>query len=210
LKPAGYQVTQVRELTAAKSIMRTSPVDSIILDAGLGGQQHEFIRDLVKTFPATPLILIGSGEDEGSYVDIMRQGVFDYLTPPLKPDVVVETVKRSIEQRARLNSWAQDRYRRDTDVLRRRVNYLETLSSVGRSVTASLDLDEVLKLVVDAAVDITGAEEGSLLILDEIINFGKTDQIKGFIHPFGQRTQFDVSAFFPDFIYIAHDDTHAG
>jgi two-component system, OmpR family, phosphate regulon sensor histidine kinase PhoR len=47
------------------------------------------------------------------------------------------------------------------------VNVLETLSNVGRSVTASLDLDEVLKLVVDAAVDITGAEEGSLLILDE-------------------------------------------
>jgi len=38
---------------------------------------------------------------------------------------------------------------------------------VGRSITASLDLDVVLKLVVDAAVEITGAEEGSLLILDE-------------------------------------------
>jgi two-component system phosphate regulon sensor histidine kinase PhoR len=44
---------------------------------------------------------------------------------------------------------------------------LETLGEIGRSITASLDLDRVLTMVVDAAVDLTGAEEGSLLLLDE-------------------------------------------
>jgi two-component system NtrC family sensor kinase len=38
---------------------------------------------------------------------------------------------------------------------------------VGRDVTSVLDLDQVLQKVVEAAVTLTGAEEGSLLLLDE-------------------------------------------
>jgi len=38
---------------------------------------------------------------------------------------------------------------------------------LGRSITSSLDQDSVLSAVVDAAVELTGAEEGSLLLLDE-------------------------------------------
>jgi len=44
---------------------------------------------------------------------------------------------------------------------------LETIARIGRTVTAMLDLDEVLTTVVDAAVRLTEAEEGSLLLLDE-------------------------------------------
>lgn len=44
---------------------------------------------------------------------------------------------------------------------------LEALTRIGRSISASLDLDEVLTMVVDAAVELTGAEEGSLLLVDE-------------------------------------------
>ncbi|HZD57677.1 MAG TPA: ATP-binding protein [Anaerolineales bacterium] len=47
------------------------------------------------------------------------------------------------------------------------IKELETLGAIGRTITASLDLDKVLTMVVDAAVDLTGAEEGSLLLVDE-------------------------------------------
>jgi len=57
--------------------------------------------------------------------------------------------------------------KRNTKTLEMRVAGLETLTRVGRSVTSLLDLDGVLKAVVDAAVELTGAEEGSLLLLDE-------------------------------------------
>ena len=167
LSPAGYQVIQVKEPTAAKSIIRSSPVDSVILESHLGGDNLEFVDDLLDSFPATPLILIGTAQEKELYIDTLCRGIVDYLATPLKPDIVLEVVQRGVERRSRLESWAKDRYRRDTDMLKRRVNVLETLSNVGRSLTASLNLDEVLKLVVEAAVDITGAEEGSLLILDK-------------------------------------------
>lgn len=167
LKPAGYQVTQVNDPTAAKAIIRSSPIDAMILEFALDGGDFRLVDDLIGNFPGIPLILIGSTEDDAVYLEALRKGVMEFLSPPLKPDVILKNVRRAVERRARLNSWARDRYQRDTDVLRHRVNVLETLSNVGRSVTASLDLDVVLKLVVDAAVEITGAEEGSLLILDE-------------------------------------------
>lgn len=167
LQPAGYQVIQVTEPTAAKSIIRSSPIDSIVLDAGVGESEFDFVDELVKTFPVIPLILIGKSEDDEFHFKALRHGVMDVLPLPLKPDVVLDAVQRGVERRAQFNSWASDRNRRDTDVLRKRVNVLETLSKVGRSLTASLDLDEVLTQVVDTAVELTGSEEGSLLILDE-------------------------------------------
>ncbi len=48
-----------------------------------------------------------------------------------------------------------------------RVDELETLAKVGRAVTAQLDLDKVLTTVVDTAVELTGSDEGSILLLDE-------------------------------------------
>jgi two-component system, OmpR family, phosphate regulon sensor histidine kinase PhoR len=167
LKPAGYQVAQVKEPSAAKAIIRSSPIDAIVIEYGIDGGEFEIVKEFVDTYPGVPLIIISNIEDEALYIKALRLGVFECLMPSLKPDVVLGVVQRAVERRAKLNAWASDRYKRNTDVLRQRVNVLETLSNVGRSVTASLDLDEVLKLVVDAAVDITGAEEGSLLILDE-------------------------------------------
>lgn len=43
---------------------------------------------------------------------------------------------------------------------------LELLGRVGRSLTTVLDLDNVLKRIVIAAVEFTGAEEGSVLLVD--------------------------------------------
>jgi two-component system NtrC family sensor kinase len=50
--------------------------------------------------------------------------------------------------------------------LERRLTELEALAQIGRTVTATLDLDPVLTAVVEDAVRLTGAEEGSLLLLD--------------------------------------------
>jgi two-component system NtrC family sensor kinase len=54
-----------------------------------------------------------------------------------------------------------------TDELQYRLKGLEALSQVGRTVTALLDHSDVLTAVVEAAVRLTGAEEGSLLLIDD-------------------------------------------
>jgi GAF domain-containing protein len=51
--------------------------------------------------------------------------------------------------------------------LQRRAQELNVLYEVGKSVSSSLELEEVLQRVVEAAVYVVGAEEGSLMLLDE-------------------------------------------
>jgi two-component system NtrC family sensor kinase len=51
--------------------------------------------------------------------------------------------------------------------LQRRAQELNVLYGVGKSVASVLDLEEVLHRVVEAAVYVVGAEEGSLMLLDE-------------------------------------------
>jgi two-component system NtrC family sensor kinase len=60
--------------------------------------------------------------------------------------------------------------RRTTASLEQRVDEMNTLVNLGRSITSTLDLDNVLTSVVTAAVELTGAEEGHLLLVDEETN----------------------------------------
>jgi putative methionine-R-sulfoxide reductase with GAF domain len=48
-----------------------------------------------------------------------------------------------------------------------RAEKLEALHNIGTAITSALDLEEVLTRIAEAAVFITNAEEGSLLLLDE-------------------------------------------
>jgi two-component system NtrC family sensor kinase len=47
------------------------------------------------------------------------------------------------------------------------VQSLEALQKIGRQVTSLLDLDKILAAVVEATVELTQAEEGSLLLIDD-------------------------------------------
>jgi signal transduction histidine kinase/DNA-binding response OmpR family regulator len=51
--------------------------------------------------------------------------------------------------------------------LTRRVDQLEALAEVGEALNTSLDADEVLRMIVDFAVQLSGADGGSLLDFDE-------------------------------------------
>jgi two-component system NtrC family sensor kinase len=97
----------------------------------------------------------------------LRIGFTDFLCPPLRPDDVLQAVARSLQQHKKILEWSRLECRRNTKSLQQRLDGLEALQRIGRTVTALLDLDNVLTAVVDAAVELTGAEEGSLLLLDE-------------------------------------------
>lgn len=55
----------------------------------------------------------------------------------------------------------------ETEHLERRVRELATLHEIARAVTSVLDLESVLNRIVEAAVYLTNAEEGFLLLVDE-------------------------------------------
>lgn len=59
------------------------------------------------------------------------------------------------------------RLEQEFDQARTRADKLHTLHNLGMAIASTQDLEQVLTRIVEAAVYITGAEEGSLLLLDE-------------------------------------------
>ena len=110
-----------------------------------------------------PVILMTLHGSEETAVQAFRLGAKDYIIKPFKVEVMLEAIDRALAEK-RLMSTGM----RDVDQqLERRVKELNILYGVGKSVTSLLDLEKVLNRIVEAAVFVTGAEEGSLMLVDE-------------------------------------------
>jgi len=168
LRPANYQVALAKNTQSAETTFRSYPPDLVILDANIeGGKGLLFAEKLIEHLPIIPVVLASTDKSWMVMNTALDLGATDCIFSPWEPEEVLRTVERGLRRRARLENWVGRRSRETTDTLRRRLGVLETLQQIGQSVTSSLDLDVVLTKVVEAAVSLTNAEEGSLLILDE-------------------------------------------
>jgi two-component system phosphate regulon sensor histidine kinase PhoR len=168
LRPAGYQVTALRDCKVAEELIKASLPDLVFLGEKVeNGDGIGFASTLSERYPGLTLILLPENPSVELEVAARRVGVSDYIIPPVRAEEVLAIVRGSLERKQRLEEWVRLQSRRNTTSLQNKVDNLEALQRVGRSVTALLDLDSILKAVVDAAVDLTNAEEGSLLLLDE-------------------------------------------
>jgi two-component system NtrC family sensor kinase len=168
LRPAEYQVTLAKDIQTADTSFRSYPPDLVILDASIeDGAGLVFAKGILGYQPIIPVILATTVDRVRSIEMALEIGAADSICQPLEPEAVLKSVERVLKRRERLEKWVHSRSSESNDNLRQRLDVLERLQQVGHSVTSSLDLDQVLTNVVDAAVGMTGAEEGSLLIFDE-------------------------------------------
>jgi len=127
------------------------------------------LEALDKTDHSAPAILMVEDESTPISVAFLRLGVRDYVARPFTAEVILPVVRRVLGQEA----GSQDYRRLAEDLagfnreLEQRVKEVSVLMGIGRSVSSLLDLDQVLNRVTEAAVFVTGAEEGYLLLLDE-------------------------------------------
>lgn len=164
LIPAGYRVQSVGDGMSALALAQELNPDVVITDhqmPNLTGLQ--LIERLRRHTPSTPVILISSeGSDLMAY-EADRVGAADFLVKPFKADALLNSLQKVLH---RSLPSGNGELSLEAD-LQRRLDELETLARIGRTVTAMLNVDEVLRTVVEEAVQLTGAEEGSLLLLDE-------------------------------------------
>jgi two-component system NtrC family sensor kinase len=163
LRPAGYETLSAADGLAGLQIAREQRPDLIIADLqmpGLTGIQLK--RTLSLENISIPLILMTGEGSESIASEATLAGVAAYFPKPVDPDVLLIAV----EQALKAERLRQERATA-LQSLEKRVQQLETLQAVGRTLTSTLDVDQVLSRVVEAAVHLTNAEEGSLLLLDE-------------------------------------------
>ncbi|MBN1993972.1 MAG: response regulator [Anaerolineae bacterium] len=169
LEPNGYKMLAARNGTQALQIILNQEVDLIISDLvmpQMGGLELlESLREKGLDIPAILMTFHGS---EGTAVRAFRLGARDYIIKPFAIDEMLNAIDRALTE-SRLR---QERDRLTQTVLKvnqqleSRVQELRFLYGIGRSVTSLRNIEEILNRIVEAAVYLTEADEGSLMLVD--------------------------------------------
>jgi len=169
LEPAGYRVLTANNGSDGFRMVREEQPDLVILDEQMPGMTGiQVLRAMRDQSIQIPVIFMTAFGSEDLAVQAFRLGVRDYVIKPFEPQEMARAIDRALmeirlrRERDQLVAQLEEANRR----LQQQVQELNTLYSIGRSVTSRLDLEVVLTRVVEAAVFLTRAEEGLLLLLD--------------------------------------------
>jgi diguanylate cyclase (GGDEF)-like protein/PAS domain S-box-containing protein len=149
---------------SALKLIRSSQPSLILLDLELPDTTGlEILRQLAAEGFNIPTILVTAHGSEQIAADAFRLGVQDYLVKPVDSGMLSASIARALTETHLRQQTIQL-----TTQLEERVSWLNTLFQIGKSVTSTLDPDEVLRRIVEAGVQLTQAEEGFLALLDRI------------------------------------------
>ncbi|HEX7393388.1 MAG TPA: ATP-binding protein [Anaerolineaceae bacterium] len=168
LKSIGYEVVLCDNQSSVLKEMEAGNPSLVIVGEQINQTSGiEASSQILAQYPGIPLILFVFKDNPQLLKKALQIGASDYLCLPLKSDDILRSIQNSLQKAKQRRDWVLKEAKRATNSLRRKVDAMESLSRLARTITSSLDLDSVLSSVVDAAVEMTGAEEGSLLLLDE-------------------------------------------
>jgi GAF domain-containing protein len=106
---------------------------------------------------------------EKSAIEAFRLGIKDYLVKPFTVDEVIQTINRALlETRLRHDKEnLTEQLTRANNELRRQLEEMDTLFSIGKAVASSLSVDQVMERVSEASLSLANAEECTIWLLDK-------------------------------------------
>lgn len=169
LKPHGFKYLQARNGEEGLMLAIQHKPDLILLDLQmpkLSGIQ--VIEQLHARHLEIPVILMTFHGSEDIAVEVYRMGVKDYIKKPYYPEEMLDAIENALtETRLRREKDAlTNRILQANQELQRRLTEFEILYNIGKVVTSTIDLNEILPKIVDAAVQITNAEEGFVTLVE--------------------------------------------
>ncbi len=170
LEPMGFDVLSAVDGLMGLEMALVERPDLMITDQQMpnmtGLQVLQKLRERDVDIPA--ILMTGQGSEETA-VAAFRLGIRDYIIKPIDVEELTASIENALRESRlqRERDQLVDQLMGSNSQLQRRAQELNVLYDVGKSVSSSLDLEEVLQRVVEAAVYVVGAEEGSLMLLDE-------------------------------------------
>jgi len=169
LKPNNYQtlVAQDGEL-GLKMAIEQRP-DLILLDLNMPKMTGIEVLDALNSHNIKiPVIVMTFHGSETLAVQAFRLGIKDYILKPFTITEMLQAIEQALVE-VRLRQERDDlthRLMASNQALEQRLKELNTLFGIGKSVTSLLDQDKLLSRLVEAAIYLTRADEGSLLLVD--------------------------------------------
>lgn len=201
LKPNGFITLEAADGFEGLTMALKHRPDLILLDfqmPRLNGRQ--VLEKMQENNVDIPVILMTLHGSEEIAIEVYRLGVRDYVKKPYYPEEMMAAIDRALsETRLRREKEAlTERVLSANRELQRRVKELNTLYNIGKSVTSLADIKELMPRIVDAVVQVTGAEEAFLALYDnrQLIRLATRNQLmprsKVVMEPIEDANAFEV------------------
>lgn len=167
--PNGYEALEARDGKEGLDMALEYRPDLILLDYQMPRMNGiDVLRALDAARADIPVILMTFHGSEEVAVEVYRLGVRDYVKKPYTVEEMTAAIDRSLtEVRLRREKEAlTERVIQANRELQGRLKELNVLYSVGKSVTELTSMSDLLPRIVDAAAQVTQAEEGYIYLME--------------------------------------------
>lgn len=149
LELRGYTVLTAPTGEAAEGLVRSTPVNAVLLDLRLPDRSGVEVLRFVKEFaPETEVLMVSGYASLASAIEAMRYGAFGYVQKPVNVEEVLSGLRRALERQR----MARELQQANAENLER-VQELELLLETARVVSSRLELTEVLQVLAEQMVD---------------------------------------------------------
>jgi len=165
LRRRGYEVETA--ITGEEGIKKAEnkKFDVALLDINLPGMDGiQVLEQIKKIDPEIEVIMVtGFGSIE-SAIDTLKKGAYDYIQKPVNSDKIAVSVEKALEKRHLTETVA--------------------LYEISKAIFSTIEMDDLLKTIVDLAIKVLRADDASIMLFDEnerlyiAISYGLTEQIQ--------------------------------
>ncbi|OGC92246.1 MAG: hypothetical protein A2142_01220 [candidate division Zixibacteria bacterium RBG_16_48_11] len=151
-----FQLFLCTESKAAQQVLSRRKVDLVLADLLVGKEVSlEILRQAKQAQPETVIILMTSPQPTlKSAVEILREGVYDYLIKPFDSTSLLNTIQRA---------YAELRLRKENTLLKE----LVSLHQIGESAGTAMDMKKVLGQILEATLKGLESDLATILLWDE-------------------------------------------
>ncbi len=148
LEQKGYEVETINNGDEALDLVRSKPFDIIFLDENMPGLSGiETLEQIKADFPNLPVVMITKSEEESIMEDAIGSNIADYLIKPVKPNQILLSLKRNLENRKlfseKTTSSYQQEFRKIGLDLSNQLSYAEWVEIYKKLVRWELELDKI-------------------------------------------------------------------
>jgi len=130
LEQKGYELVAVNNGDEALDFIREQPFDIIFLDENMPGLSGiETLEKIKADFPNLPVVMITKSEEESIMEDAIGSNIADYLIKPVKPNQILLSLKRNLENRKLVSEKST-------------MSYQQEFRNIGMKLNNKLDFQE--------------------------------------------------------------------
>ncbi len=167
IQSSGHNCKVLEDRSKLEQVISNPELHLVILDNKFNQGAWDYVASQLELdAPSLPVILIAPKDDKDVLEKAISVGIRGIISFPGKPDAILEVIKECLQKGERLRMFDPGRQPVVTKTRSDKEELVE-FTHIAKHISRSLELDDVFRDIVDAAISLTGAQEGSLLLYDE-------------------------------------------